>query len=273
MTANADQIEYWNARAGEKWAALQPALDAMLVSATELLLTAAGAEPGMEVLDIGCGTGETCARLIAQGAAVTGVDVSAPMLAVARERTGDRATLIEADASVWRSPRPFALAVSRFGVMFFDDPARAFANIRANLREGGRLVFACWQSPAENPWAMAPMAAIRDLLPEPPTADPHAPGPFALADADRTAAILDQAGFANVEVAGHRLSVTLAASGGAEAAARFALQIGPAAAALAEAGRDLIEPARERLTAMFALHEVEGVVRMNAAIWIVTATA
>jgi len=97
------------------------------------------------VLDIGCGTGETCAIWLDGGAHVTGVDVSAPMLARAAERTQGKVRLLEADASQWVSDTPFDLVVSRFGAMFFAAPDQAFATISANVRPGGRLLFTCWR--------------------------------------------------------------------------------------------------------------------------------
>ena len=113
------------------------------------------------MLDIGCGTGETCTIW-----------------------------LVQADASVWADDAPFNLAVSQFGLMLFSDPDTAFAKIAGNVRPGGRFLLACWRSAAENQWVSTPMEAIRDLLPAAPVPVPHAPGPFALADKDRLRGIL-----------------------------------------------------------------------------------
>jgi ubiquinone/menaquinone biosynthesis C-methylase UbiE len=131
---NEAQINYWNGRAGEKWAALQLKLDVMLSKANVELKKKAGVVAGQSVLDIGCGTGETCEMWLQAGATVTGVDVSAPMLAVAAERTHGKASLLLADAATWKGDALFDLAVSRFGVMFFDDPNAAFSNIALNIR-------------------------------------------------------------------------------------------------------------------------------------------
>jgi len=215
--SNEAQIEYWNGRAGSKWAALQVHLDMMLSPVTAELKARAGQLAGQRVLDIGCGTGETCTIWLAGGAEVTGVDVSAPMLAVAAERTAGNARLVEADASAWMGDAPFDLAVSRFGVMFFDAPDQAFATIAANLRPGGRLLFACWRTPAENEWATTPLAAVRDLLPEAAPPAPHAPGPFALADRERLEGILRRAGFTEITIRPFDCSVCLAREGGVEA--------------------------------------------------------
>ena len=164
--SNAAQIEYWNGRAGEKWArtAGSRGRDAIALHRGAKGTGATGS--GRRVLDIGCGTGETCAIWLDGGATVTGLDVSGPMLAVAAARTGGKATLVKADASVWIGDAPFDLAVSRFGVMFFDDPDAAFANIAANLRPGGRLVFACWRPVEENSWVTTPMALFEICSPK-----------------------------------------------------------------------------------------------------------
>lgn len=271
IESNQTQIDYWNGRAGEKWAALQVNLDRMLSPVTAELTARAGTVSGQRVLDIGCGTGETCAIWVAGGAEVTGVDISAPMLAVAAHRTGGKVTLVEADASVWRGDAPFDLAVSRFGVMFFDAPAAAFATLAANLRPGGRLLFACWRPAAENQWVSTPMAAIRDLLPEAPPPVPHAPGPFALADSDRLCEILQQAGFTEIAIHPFDFSVCLSSEGGVEAAVRFAMEIGPAGRALAEASKEARGVAAERLKVALAPHDREGLVTLGGAIWLVQA--
>lgn len=269
--SNKSQIDLWNGRVGEKWAALQASLDAMLLHATAELKARAGSVAGQRVLDIGCGTGETCAIWLEGGAEVTGVDVSAPMLAVAAERTDGRATLVQADASVWMGEAPFDLAVSQFGLMFFDAPDAAFATIAANIRPGGRLLFTCWRPAAENQWVTTPLGAIRDLLPEAPPPVPHAPGPFALADRERLGGILQRAGLADVGINPFDFPVCLATGGGVEAAVRLAMQIGPSGSALAEASKEVRAAAAERLEAALAPHDSDGFVTLGGAIWMVEA--
>lgn len=270
-TTNTAQIEYWNGRAGEKWSAMQTSLDVMLASATLELKRRVGIVSGQRVLDIGCGTGETCLIWLDGKANVTGVDVSAPMLALAADRTKGKVELIKADASRWISSTPFDLAVSRFGVMFFDDPGQAFTSIAGNIRPGGRMVFVCWRQQKENAWVTTPMEAIRDLLPESPPAEPHAPGPFALADKERLKGILERAGFANVSIESHDIQVCLANEGGVDSAVGFITQIGPSGAALAEASSEIRATAAERLKTALAPHEKNNRVTLGGAVWIVEA--
>src|SRR5690606_29155530 len=139
---------------------------------------------------------------------VLGADISAPMLEVARERaaqaTGAQVSFLQADAQTHAFPKGgFDLAFSRFGVMFFDDPAAAFRNIGAALRPGGRLAFVCWRPMLENAWMATPLFAALPLLPPLPPPDPTAPGPFAFADPDRVQAILGEAGFEAIDIQAH----------------------------------------------------------------------
>lgn len=269
---NEAQVDYWNGRAGETWAAMQSALDGMLRPVTVLLTSRAGSLTGQRVLDVGCGTGETCTLWLAAGAEVTGLDVSAPMLAVAMQRTSGKALIVQADASVWQGTAPFDLAVSRFGVMFFEDPTAAFRNIATNLRPGGRLLFACWRAVAENPWVTTPMAAIHDLLPDAPAPAPGAPGPFAFADAARVRGILTEAGFVDVTIQAEDVAISLAAEGGVEAAVRFVTRIGPAGAALAGTNDEARAQAAHRLATALRPHEQDGSVSLAGAVWMVSAT-
>lgn len=157
---------------------MQVSLDAMLSYATAELKARAGLVMGQRVLDIGCGAGETCMIWLDGGAVVTGVDVSRPLLAVAADPTNGKVTLVKADAAVWIGDAPFDLAVSHFGLMFCADPDAAFATIATNVRPGGRLLFTCWRTAAENQWVTTPLAAIRDLLPPSAPSVPNAPGPL-----------------------------------------------------------------------------------------------
>ena len=267
--SNKTQIDLWDGRIGEKWVEHQANLDAMLSHVTAEMKLRAGNIANLRVLDIGCGTGETCIQWLEGGAIVTGVDISSPMLALAEKRTHGKATLIKADASTWVSDTPFDLAVSQFGVMFFDNPEAAFKNIAKNIRENGRLLFACWCPPSENPWATTPINSIRTLLPDMPAPDPQAPGPFALADQTRLHNILEHAGFANISIEFFNFPVCMAREGGVEAAAQFATQVGPAGWALADASDELRAKAIERIKAALKPYEKKGVVTLSGSAWIV----
>jgi SAM-dependent methyltransferase len=273
---NADQIEYWNGPAGEKWAAFQSEMDRTLADATAGLLALGAAKPGERVLDVGCGAGETSlllAKAVGPAGAVTGVDISAPLLAVARRRGAGmaNAAFVEADAA----RHPFAadcdLVASRFGVMFFDDPTAAFANIRTALKPGGRLAFICWRPAQENQWVTLPAAAARDLLPPSPPADPLAPGPFAFADRGRVETILSGAGFSAVAI--DKLDGHMDLGADLDAAAVQMLNIGPLSRALADANADATLREKVRLAVRTALQTVttDKGVRPGLACWLVSA--
>jgi SAM-dependent methyltransferase len=275
-TPNAAQFEQWNGRVGQKWARLQDKTDLMLNNITDALMPFAAAKPGEHVLDIGCGCGTTTFRLqmaVAPNGSVAGVDISAPMLDVARARSqamNADIAFIEEDASTHEFQPVFDLVFSRFGVMFFDDPVAAFRNIRTALSPKGRLAFVCWRAFKENDWAFVPYVAAKPFLPEQPKADPHAPGPFAFADADRLKDILMKAGFGNVGI--EKLDTTSSLGKTAAEAANESLNIGPVSRAandLSDADR---EKARAAIEAAFAKHVTQVGVAPKAACWLVGAT-
>lgn len=270
---NDEQRDYWTDEAGPKWVEHRARLDAMLAPVTTILLEAIDVRRGERILDIGCGSGELSWLLAGEGASVTGIDIAEPMVEAARRAgTGDAAFRV-ADASEFRVDVPFDAAVSRFGVMFFEDSAAAFANIRANLAPGGRLVFACWAAPDRNQWAMAPALAVKPLLPEAPPPDPHAPGPFAFADDARVRSLLEQAGYGESAVASHAVTIGLSDGGGLDDATDFACQIGPGARALGELEEAERPKARAAIRAALAPHvAADGSVALPGAIWIVRAS-
>jgi SAM-dependent methyltransferase len=247
----------------------------MLSVLTQILAQRAGCLKGKRVLDIGCGTGETCSLWLEQGADVTGLDISPCLLEIAHKVTAGRVKLIEADATIWRSQKPFDLVVSRFGLMFFDDPGTAFSNIARNMQRGGELLFCCWRAVEENPWVTAPMAAIRDLLPaqDLSTRAPlrYAAGPFALAEYDLVRGLLQAAGLALRQVE-HQEFPVIFSDQGIGAAVAFALELGPTASALADVKRPVRDKAAKRLKQLFEQHEQNGVVAFPGSSWIVTAT-
>jgi SAM-dependent methyltransferase len=276
---NAAQIAYWNSEAGPRWVAMQERMDAMLAPLLHAALERAHPVAGEIVLDIGCGCGATLLELasrVGPDGSVLGVDISAPMLDRARKRVQDnqlnnvRSTLSDA-ATLAFEPGAFDLAFSRFGVMFFDDPPGAFANIRSALATAGRLVFACWAPPQDNPWLTVPLAAARPHLPAQPESDPNAPGPFAFADPDRVRGILLSAGYSAVDVARHHTAMRICGPGEIEAAARFAAESGPVARVLAGAEPDARAAAEQAIAAAFRRLEGPDGVELPGCVWLVSA--
>ena len=190
---NSEQIAEWNGALGQRWVAMQREINRIVVPFGDAALKAATPQSGERVIDIGCGCGDTSieiARMVGEAGAVLGIDVSQPMLEVARSRGAlanwAHLSFRDGDASEAELPTNTDLLFSRFGVMFFSQPSQAFSHLRKSLRTGGRCVFACWRAPRDNAWAMAPLSAARTAMGVTPTpADPDAPGPFSFADEDR----------------------------------------------------------------------------------------
>ena len=210
--------EAWNGEQGKRWAASADLMDRILSPVNQEILSAAALGAGERAVDIGCGAGAltfAAAELVGPTGAALGVDVSAPLVEAARQRaaaTGSGAEFMLADAAQWRADAPMDAAISRFGVMFFADPASAFANIRANMKPGGRMVFACWRQPEEAELLSLPMKAVTPFFKEaPPRPEPNMPGPFGLADAERTVSLLAKSGWKEIKVEGRDLTLTLTA--------------------------------------------------------------
>ncbi len=275
---NDQQIADWNGVVGEQWAAEQERTDELIRPFGEAGLQAADVRTGERVIDVGCGCGDTSlalASLVGTSGAVLGVDVSAPMLAVARRRASSISQLRfeEADASRAALPGSQDLLYSRFGVMFFDDPVGAFAHMRKALNPNGRLSFVCWQAPRDNPWASVPVQAARRALSlAPAPADPHAPGPFAFADAARVKGILSDAGFRSVVAEGFEAPVKVGST--PRSAAEASARMGPMGRIAREAGPEKLPLILEAVeAALKPLAAADGQVALPGQVWVVTAKA
>lgn len=278
MTApNAAEIDNWNNATGRTWAMLHERLDRQIAPIGRAAMRRAGFGPGDKVLDVGCGCGETSLDIAGQVApgGVTGLDASATLLEIAREAARGQGVsnvrFVQGDAQVEALPAgEFDVLFSRFGVMFFEDPRAAFANLRGALKPGARLAFCCWRTPAENEWLSLPMRAASHLLPPLGPPDPLAPGPFAFADRDRISGILSGGGYADVAIEPLDLHIS---AGTPDEAVVQALRMGPLGAALrqAEASDELKARVEETLRATLAPLAQNGELRLSAAAWIVSA--
>jgi SAM-dependent methyltransferase len=273
----AEQAAYWNGPGGARWVQRQPQQDALLEPAQRILLAHAAAQPGESVLDIGCGGGATAvalARQVQPGGHVLGVDLSAPLLEHAR-RSRPAGLALEyalADAARYAFAAGGAdLLCSRFGLMFFADPLRAFTHLRGALRPGGRVVFACWRGPRENPWLLLPLQAAVRHVPRLPEQAPEDPGPFAFADRARVHALLAGAGFEAIRIEGHEVLLDLADGQGLDAAVDTAIGIGPASRALQDQPAGLQAAARAAIRAALAAVQEGARVPLPGALWIVQA--
>ncbi|MER6999875.1 methyltransferase domain-containing protein [Streptomyces sp. NPDC000410] len=271
---NTEQSQAWNGYEGRHWASHQDRWDAVNDGFNPLLLDAAGLAGDDRVLDIGCGAGRTtrlAARHAAYGHAV-GLDLSAPMLerarATAHEEGVGNVEFLQGDAQAYAfPPAAFDVAISRYGVMFFADPAVAFANIGSALRPGGRLAFICTAEAEGNEWLMA-LASLSGILPIGEFGVPGAPGMFSLADPARTTGLVSAAGFADV----HAERVTAYGIWGRDAqdAADFLLDSGPGRHMLAQVDAATGDRARGTLRDALRPHEADGAVMLLSTAWLVT---
>jgi ubiquinone/menaquinone biosynthesis C-methylase UbiE len=274
---NADQIAYWNGPGGRRWADRQAAQDIVLKPVLDALIDCAKPSVGERILDVGCGSGASTnafAKKVGPSGRVFGIDVSGPMLERARQSTPKDAPIDYelADATVYPfDPASFDLLASRFGVMFFAEPAVSFANLRKGLKPTGRLAFACWQEPRENPFFMAPLQAVYRHVPKLPQLGPEDPGPFSFSSEARVRRILGEAGFSDIAMEPHRLELDVAIGRGMDAAIQSALEIGPASRALEGHPADVRAAAGNSMREALAPYAKGESVLLPAAIWIVTA--
>ena len=233
---------------------------------------------GESVLEIGCGTGAVTlplARAVGERGQVVAVDISEPMLGVARQRLDEsglgNVTLLLGDAQVMRLEQgAFDIVTSRMGVMFFADPVAAFRNIGTGLKPGGRLAFACWAPLAENRhWLISYEIAVRHLGPPSPAIE-REPGPLAFGDPDYIRRVLTAAGFAAIAI--ERAHPTIV-GGAAEEEAKQALMMGPTARLIEAKRPDVATRQRiaEEIAAAFATLASAGPIRLPATIFLVTA--
>lgn len=269
---------------GTGWVENEAIFDATFTPITAAVLDAAPVSPGLRVLDVGCGSGTLLAAAVAAGAEAVGVDISPTMVAAARRRVPE-AVVVEADAQVTdllpvAPGRPFDRVVSRFGVMFFDDPVAAFSRVRSACASGAVLSFACWRAFSENAsFSLGQDVLVARMGETPADPDPTAPGPTAFADPDRVRSVLTSAGWSEVSVdpldatldyaydgtdgVDNRLATIFATTTGRRARAR--LQPSMTEADWASLVDDVRERLREELT--------DGRLLLPAACWLVTARA
>nr|AQQ74630.1 hypothetical protein [uncultured bacterium] len=207
MTPNEEQTKLWNGPAGQAWVDAQELLDGMFEPFERMLADEAAGLGARRVLDVGCGAGGTTlalTRRLGSGARVEGIDLSEPLIALARQRASREGLDVAftcADAQTHDFPAgAFDLVASRFGVMFFDDFPAAFRNLRRASASGAHARLLVFRSPAENPFMTAAERAAAPLVPDLPPRKPGAPGQFALADRARVESLLGESGWRDVEL-------------------------------------------------------------------------
>lgn len=281
----------WTDQYGARWAEQQARVDGQLDQLGRAAMDRLGPEPGQRVIDVGCGCGQTVLQLadaVGTTGHVLGVDIARPMLDLAEQRLRASGTahanVCLADAATHPFPSASVDRIySRFGVMFFEEPVRAFANLRRALAPGGRLAFVCWQELERNAWCRVPLLAARDTLrqlsPERELPLPHyllqpgLPGPFSLADPAHIQQVLVEAGFGEPTI--EPLEGPISFGGGLplDEGVEFALAIGPASHVARELEPALLPPITQALRERLADYVTPTGLQLGAAAWIVSVDA
>ncbi len=273
--ANQAQAELWNGQAGQNWVEQNAMLDRLFEPFERVLLDAVRQTGARQVLDVGCGAGATTfavARGLGQEGRCIGLDLSAPLVELARRRaveTGvDNADFIVGDAQLQDfQPARFDAVISRFGVMFFDDPVTAFANLRRAARPEAGLACIVWRGAADNPFMTTGERAAAPLLPPAPPRDPNAPGQFAFGDPDRVSGLLSAAGWRDVELQ----PLDVACSMPAADLETYATRMGPVSLVLPSLEEDRRRAVVEAVGRGFEPFVADGLARFTAACWLVRA--
>jgi SAM-dependent methyltransferase len=275
---DSDLARLWNGPAGRAWVDAEALIGQLFKPVEDLLVAAVAGEGSMpgHVLDVGCGTGGTTlalARRLGAAGRATGIDISAPMIAAARARAGREGVAAEficanAQDHVF-APAVFDRIFSRFGVMFFEDFVRAFANLRHAAKEGARFTFIAWRSAVENAFMTTAERAAAPLLPSLPARRDNAAGQFAFADRQRVAAILAESGWTGIEIRPVDIPCTFPAT----ALVGYFTRLGPVGVALLDVNEQKRTEIIATVRAAFDPFVADGAVRFTAACWRVDARA
>lgn len=270
------QAALWNGPSARAWIGAQTVLDAMFRPFEDLLVDAVRDGHGRQVLDVGCGTGATTlalARTVGERGRVVGADISELMIAVARERAAQEhaaAQFVCADVQTHAfEPAGFDTIVSRFGVMFFDDPVRAFANLRGAATDDATLRMIAWRGPADNPFMTTAERAAAPLLPDLPPRRLDGPGQFAFADRGHVQSILDASGWADVDIVPVDIECTLPET---DLIGCFT-RLGPLGLFLQNADERTRTQIVDTVRAAYDPYVHGAQVRYNAACWMIAASA
>jgi len=280
---NPKQGQYWNEDSGTAWITYDAAMNERLEPITDILFQGLAHHGVEQALDIGCGAGATTRRmasLLNRGDRVMGLDISDSLLAAARAQAmadeADTAAIdyLQADAQSHDfEPQRFDLMLSRFGVMFFGEPVRAFANIRSAMRPGAPIRFVCWAPLEVNEFFLAPLQIALDITKFDFQWPGRDPGPLAFSDHDYVRSILRDAGFSAITI--DRVETEVTTKDHPEANATFLMNMGMGfrAIELSKPDEQMREDIRQALIADGRAHKQGQSISYKAVVYAVTANA
>jgi len=276
---NKSQKDFWSGKGGDIWVERQNAMDTMLSPLGEAALNKLNFNEKENVLDIGCGCGNTTfniAKRIGPLGNVTGLDISEPMLKRAKEsavkmsisNTSFKCVDVQTEDL---GDQVYSAAFSRFGVMFFEDSITAFKNINKSLISGGSLSFVCWQSPAVNPWQSLFIQEIKKFLdlPSPP---PRSPGPFAFMESEYVSSILEESKFQDITIEGYETEVNMFSGRSLSDSVKDYISINPVVSGmLKESSENKIAEILNSAETAFSPYYTEKGLIFPSSTWLVTA--
>lgn len=278
MDVNQQQSEAWNGAEALHYVEHADRYDRQLAPFTDALLALVELEPHHSVLDVGCGCGFATLAAARLARTATGADLSSPLVEVAVERARsaslENAEFVVADAQTHPFPEgAFDVLISQFGLMFFDAPEAAFANLRRALAAHGRIAFVCWQGLEANEWVSVVGRSVAQHVPLPDLGgQARGPGMFALEDPDETAALLDAAGLTQVEIEPISPSILLGGGGTLDESTEFLLGTGIARGLLGRLEPAARAEAVESVRGTLADRYESGIgVRLGTGAWLVSA--
>jgi ubiquinone/menaquinone biosynthesis C-methylase UbiE len=281
VATNQRMSEAWNGPESVHYVDHADRHDRQLAPITDLILAAAALQPHQRVLDVGCGSGAMSLTAAASADRVFGLDISQPLVGVARERAAasgidGRIEFVVGDAQTFPFDEgAFDVAVSQFGLMFFDDPVAAFTNLRRALRPNGRMVFACWQGLRENEW-LGPVVRAVEVDAEVPDLGglANGGGMFAFRHCEEVSDLLDSAGFREVGVAPVSPNLLIGGGGALDDTAAFLLGLGIVRGLMNRLDDEQRARAARTIRAELERHHRDGEgVRLGSGVWLVTAMA
>ncbi len=270
---NSQQIEYWNGEVGLKWRDNYLYLETMFDEITNAFCQNIGNVKDLRILDLGCGAGALAQRIASKCSKFVGIDLSKPLLEIALKSRIENTEFLQTDILDYCPEEKFDLAISRFGLMFFEDKIEGFRRVRELMKPNARLVFMVWQTPQDNEWVRIPMNALEGIAQAQSANNPDAPGPFALANLDLVFEILSIAGFKSVTSQSVESEMPFAMNEGLGGAVKLLAKIGPASRSITQLSPEMRKIAEAKLQTALLPFLRNNTVYLKGAVRIISALA